>query len=124
MSRLKFRLLLIAVSLSLLTACSPHPSSGVWVSKADNSLGLSKMIIAFNGKAEFTTSKPTEAKWHCFWGKQSDKALSLDCTPSTNPDLARKFTVIAVDQMNAEMRENDKVIATLKRVDENPEIAD
>jgi len=114
------RLFSIAVCALFLSACSPHPSTGVWQATADNELGFSKLIVAFEGKAEFSSTKPVAAKWHCFWGKDTDQSLSLDCTPSTNTDQARKFLIVAQDKMNAEFREGDKLITTLKRLNENP----
>lgn len=112
--------LLIISSLFFLTACSPHPSTGVWEAESENELGLSKLIVAFEGKAEFKSSKPVEANWHCFWGKLDGQTLELDCTPSINTDQARKFIVVSKDKLNAEFRENGKLIAKLKRIDANP----
>jgi len=103
-----------------LTSCSPHPGTGVWVSEGENNLGLSKIIVAFEGKAEFKTTKPVEANWHCFWGKMDENTLILDCTPSTHPDQAHQFKIISKQKMAAEFRENGNLIAKLKRIDENP----
>jgi len=103
-----------------LTACSPHPGTGVWVSEGENNLGLSKIIVAFEGKAEFKTTKPVEANWHCFWGKMDKNTLILDCTPSTHPDQAHQFKIISKQKMTAEFRENGNLITKLKRIDANP----
>jgi len=70
----------------LLSACSPHPGSGVWEAVADNEQGISKLTVGFEGKAEFTSSKLNNAVWHCFWSTADKKKLVLDCTPSTNPE--------------------------------------
>ena len=123
MKPLSYYLLTIS-SLFLLTSCSPHPGTGVWKTEGENELGLSKIIVAFEGRAEFKSSKPVEANWHCFWGKADDQALNLDCTPSTNIDQARKFVIVSQDKTNAEFRENGKLIAKLKRVDANPVLAE
>ena len=123
MKSIKFRHLILPLfSLLALTACSPHPGTGVWQASGDNELGFSTLIVAFESKAEFTSMKPVEAKWHCFWSKKTDQSLSLDCTPSTNIDQARKFSIIAKDKMNAEFREGDKLIANLKRIDADPSL--
>jgi len=111
------------VSLLFLTACSPHAGTGVWVTEGENVLGLTKIIVAFDGRAEFSSSKPVDAKWHCFWGKADDKALNLDCTPSNNVDQARQFVIFSTGKMSAEFQENGKLIAKLKRIDENPVLA-
>ena len=115
--------ILALISLFLLTSCSPHPGAGVWVAEGENELGFSKLIVAFEGKAEFKSSKPVEANWHCFWGKADDHSLNLDCSPSSNVDQARKFVIVSTGKMTAEFKENGKLIAKLKRVDENPVLA-
>lgn len=116
--------LLVISSLFFLTSCSPHPSTGVWETASENELGLSELIVAFEGKAEFKSSKPVEANWHCFWGKLDDQTLELDCTSSINTDQARKFVVVSKEKLNAEFRENGKLIAKLKRIDANPVLAE
>ena len=123
MKLFNFYFLLAFISFFGLTACSPHTSTGVWVSSGDNELGISKIIVAFEGRAEFTTVKPVKANWHCFWGKANDQALNLDCTPSTDTKKARKFVITSKDDKTAEFLENNKLIATLIRVNENPVLA-
>ena len=107
-------------ALSLMTACSPHPGTGVWMANTDNELGISKMIVAFDGRVEFNSSKPENAKWHCFWEKLNKNSLELDCTPSNHVDQPHKFHIISIDKLNAELRENEKLLARLKRLNENP----
>lgn len=123
MKYFNIRLPLLFVCSFLLLGCSPHPGTGVWQSSGDNEFGFSKLIIAFEGKAEFTSTKPAKANWHCFWGKKTESSLSLDCTSSTNTDQSRTFIIITKDKMTAEFHEGDKLITTLKRLDENPVLA-
>jgi hypothetical protein len=111
-------LMLIALSL-LLMACSPHPSTGVWKATAENDMGIDRLVVGFEGRAEFVSKKP-EATWHCFWGKQDEKILSFDCTPSNDPDQKKAFTLTAIDLGSAELREGTKLLATFTRLDENP----
>ncbi len=120
MKHLNYPFVILFSCLLILTACSPHPGTGVWSANAENKYGLSKIIIAFNGRAEFTTTRLMKTKWHCFWGKKTKTILSLDCSPASNPEQSRKFTIVSLDKMSAELREAGKPIATLKRVDENP----
>jgi len=129
----RFYFSVLAISMALfLSACSPHPATGVWKATGDNDLGVDRLVAGFEGRAEFTTSKLDNAVWHCYWGVPDKSKLELTCTPSTNPDLKRVFILSVNDQGLAELRDksdpvdssplndNRPVLATFIRLDEDP----
>ncbi len=120
-ARIYFSALVIFLSL-FLSACSPHPATGVWKATGDNELGVDRLVAGFEGRVEFTTSKLDNAVWHCFWGAPDKKVLELTCTPSTNPDQKRAFTLSVNDAGLGELRDvdNTKLLATFTRLDEDP----
>ena len=121
MTLIKNRLPLVLLSLLLLSACSPHPATGVWKATGDNELGINRLVVGYEGRAEFITTKLDSANWHCFWGAPDKKKLELNCTSSTNSDQKRSFTLSVNDQGLAEFqRKGGAVLATFTRVDENP----
>jgi len=117
---MKIRLPLALSSLFLLVACSPHPATGVWKATADNELGINRLVVGYEGRAEFITTKLDNANWHCFWGAPEKKLLKLNCTPSTNPDEERSFVLSVNDEGLAELKGDGSLLATFTRVDENP----
>ena len=121
MNILSFRIPAFVIFISLfLSACSPHPATGVWKATTDNKLGINRLVVGFEGRAEFKTSKLDNANWHCFWAAPDKKQLEFDCTPSTNPDEKRTFVLSVNDKGLAEMKEEGALLATFTRVDENP----
>ena len=110
-------LLLITV---LLSGCTPHPASGVWKTTEDNAYGINKLVVAFDGKANFTTTKIESANWHCFWTASSKFEADLKCTPSTNPDQEESYILTVNDQGLADLQHNAQQIASFVRQDENP----
>jgi outer membrane biogenesis lipoprotein LolB len=112
--------LLFIITSFLLSACTPHPGAGVWKATADNEQGISKLTVGFEGKAEFTSSKQNNALWHCFWSTADKKKLALECTPSTNPEQKTSFELIINEQGLAELYSKTTLLATFKRLDENP----
>ena len=116
---LRFTSVFIAFTV-LLSACSPHPGSGVWEAVADNEQGISKLTVGFEGKAEFTSSKLNNAVWHCFWSTADKKKLALNCTPSTNPEQKKSLELNVNEQGMAELRDGSTLLATFKRLNENP----
>ena len=104
----------------MLTGCSRHSGTGVWATETDNDLGIKKLVVGFDGRADFTSTKPEEANWHCFWGSSQDNELNLECTPSTNSDQKYSYLLRINDQGQAEFRNKSKLLAILTRTDENP----
>ena len=124
MNILSFRIPAFVIFLSLfLSACSPHPATGVWKATADNKLGIDRLVVSFEGRAEFKTSKLDNADWHCFWAAPDKKQLKFDCTPSTNPDQTRSFVLSVNDKGLAELLGEGSLLATFTRVDENPSLS-
>ncbi len=115
-----FYRIFIVSTLMLLTACSPHPSSGVWMTTDDNVYGITRLVIGFEGRAEFVTPKLDNASWHCFWNASSSQQSSLKCKPSTDSDQEEEFNVTVNEQGLAELTHGDIKIAVFTRQDENP----
>jgi len=112
---------LLALTLTfLLSACSPHPTSGVWQATEDNEPGIEKLVVAFDGKAYFTTSKYDDTKWHCFWTANSAFESDLKCTPSTNPDREEDYSLTTNKQGMSQLHHNNQLIASFIRLNENP----
>jgi hypothetical protein len=49
-----YSLFLFSIAL-LLSACRPHPAAGVWKTTADNDYGITKLVVVFEGRADFVT---------------------------------------------------------------------
>ena len=120
MKPLSFRFTFLVFLVLFLSACSPHPVSGVWKATEANALGIDRLVVGFEGRAEFTTSDQGSVTWHCFWGISDKKTLALDCTPSSNPDNKKSFTLSVNDNDKAELRDESTLLATFNRLDENP----
>ena len=112
--------LLLPTIVVLLSACTPHPASGVWKTTEDNDYGVSKLVVGFDGRANFETQKLNNASWHCFWSATNTQETVLNCTPSTNPEQEERFTLTINNQGMAELRHNTQLVATLTLQDENP----
>ena len=112
---------LIIISTLLLSSCSPHSGTGVWKATAENDWGIERLVVGFDGKAVFTSTKKNNAIWHCFWSSVNDSEdLELKCKPSTNTEHEKQFLVIVNNQGFAELRNNSSLLATFKLLDENP----
>ena len=104
----------------LLSACSPHPAAGVWKTVEDNGYGITKLVVAFEGRADFVTRKLDNATWHCFWAVTGKQEARLDCTSSLNPEQEETFFLMINDQQLAELRHKSQLVASFTRQDENP----
>ncbi len=104
----------------LLSACSPHPATGVWKTATDNEYGISRLVVAFDGKAEFISTKLDSANWHCFWAAKAKYEVELDCTPSTDTLTKERFVLKINEQGLAEFAHKFRSMIVFEPVNENP----
>lgn len=114
-----FTPLLLIVAL-LLSACTPHPASGFWKTTQDNVYGITKLVIGFDGRAEFVTNKQDNATWRCFWSAIDERQARLKCTSSKNPEQDEDFILTINNQSQAELKHNDKQVASFTLQNGNP----
>jgi len=120
-SRMTFYYSLFFLSITLLlSACSPHPAAGVWKASEDNAYGISKLVLSFEGRADFVTRKLDNATWHCFWAVTGKQEANIDCTSSLNPEQEEAFLLRINDQGLAELRHKAQLVGIFTRQDENP----
>jgi len=112
--------LFLLITTILISACSPHPASGVWKAIEDNDYGIKNLTISFDGRANFTSSEPDDTTWHCFWSATSKQETVLDCTPSSDPEQEERFILTINSQGLAELRHNAQLITLLTLQDKNP----
>lgn len=105
-----------------MAACSPHPGTGVWKTSAHNDLGIDRLIVSFNGRAEFVTRGAKAANWHCFWAGIDKQQIELDCKPSTNPDDKQIFVLTATTAGQAKLMQHTKILAEFTLLDEDPRL--
>jgi hypothetical protein len=119
---MKFKSFFVISLSALLVACSPHPGTGVWKANTQNALGIDRLTVSFNGRAEFVTSGPEAANWHCFWAGINKQQIELDCKPSTNPDNKQVFVLAATTAGQAKLMQQKKTLAEFTLLDEDPEL--
>ncbi len=59
--KIHYSLFMLSIAL-LLSACSPHPAAGVWKTTEDNDYGITKLVVAFEGRADFVARKLDNAE--------------------------------------------------------------
>jgi len=99
----------------LLSACNPHPGTGVWSSTEDNEYGISKLVVGYDGRVDFSTKKPDNTSWRCFWGAKGKQEIDMNCKSSKNPDQEENYILTVNDQGLAELRHNSRLVALFTR---------
>jgi hypothetical protein len=106
----------------LLTACHPLPAAGVWTATGDNNFGINVLTVAFEGRANFSSTKPVDATWHCFWAISAEQEIKLDCTSSADPASDVAFLLRINEQGLAELRHDGQLAGIFSRQDKNPSL--
>ncbi len=118
---MKLSHLLVTLTITLaLFACSPHSGAGVWKATGDNDFGINKLVIAFDGWAEFETTRQDNATWHCFWARSSKQKTDMECSSSINPEQKEKFILTVNNEGVAELQHKSQLIGSFTRLDESP----
>ena len=98
-------LLLLAIA-----GCSPHPGSGTWLPLSEGEGSFSKLMVHYNGRAELYSTEDQEIEWRCFWVGISESDISLDCAPSSNPEIEEHYRLNVVARGEAELLQNERVL--------------
>ncbi len=114
-----YALFFLGISL-LLSACSPHPAAGVWKTTEDNGYGISRLVVGFDGRADFVTRKLNNATWHCFWAMSDKREAILDCTSSLNTEQEERFILSINEQGFAQLQHKSQLVGTFMRLNESP----
>ena len=114
--------IILAMTVLAVVSCSPNPASGVWQATDSNNLDISKMVIAFDGRADLYSEQGGGTIWRCFWAAKSTQETVMDCTPSTDPDHKVSFVVTVNDNGMAELVQDSKSLGSFRRLNENPKI--
>jgi len=99
-----------------LSGCSAHPGAGTWASTSENRLKLAKLVVHFEGRAEFLTKDANELL-RCFWAASDGNTLGLECTAAEDTDTQVPY-VLVVDADSAILTSSGSPVANLKRVAE------
>lgn len=109
---------------ALLSGCGRHPAAGVWATDQDNAYGIKRLRVGFDGRAEFETTKPEPASWHCFWGATGKYSASLQCRSSAQPEVTRNFVLTVSEpgegRLQARLMHGAETAAIFVLLDENP----
>jgi hypothetical protein len=108
----------IVLSVALfLSACSPHPGAGYWLSQGSNTDGFIGLAVQYDGKAELYVQGKEEAAVRCFWGGESAETISMDCVVAENTEIRRRYSLHIAQPDQAELISGAKTIAVFKRSD-------
>ena len=70
--------LLLSIPL-LLAGCSGHPAAGTWQIREGSAIPYARLVVQFDGKAEFFRPNEERPAERCFWAGESADAIALQC---------------------------------------------
>ena len=115
----QFQFLTLFLSL-LLSACSPHPGSGIWVPLDDRDATYSKLVVLFEGRAELFRPGRDEHQYRCFWGGTGSDSIRMECISADNETDKPLFTFRVVADGTGELMDSGQTIGFFRRTDEKP----
>ena len=88
------------LSLTLLSACSPHPGAGGWKATSSDAT-FERLEVRYNGQADFyTSSEDTASTWRCFWGVEDKQTTNLKCVEAADTTNEQTYLLLVNTQTN------------------------
>jgi hypothetical protein len=108
------RCLWLAIPL-LLAGCSGHPGAGTWQIEDGLEGGYSRLVVQFDGRAEFFRPGEETAAQRCFWAGESSNSIALQCSDAANPDLERHYRLKVNQRGQGELMQGGRLLGLLQR---------
>jgi hypothetical protein len=99
----------------LLAGCSPHPGSGDWTAEEGNPNGFTRLVVQFDGKAEFYRQDQEKEWLRCFWQSSGAMRIDIQCTSKSDTEGERFYELAIAEIGPALLKENGTVIARFIR---------
>jgi len=108
-------LLFSTLGLTFLTACSPHPATGTWLSSEANTENYSKMIVHFEPRLEIYSGKSDKPTLYCGWSGFDSDSITLECMSSEEQEQMDMYQFNVIDNTQAELLFKGQVIAKFSK---------
>jgi len=103
---------------TFLTACSPHPATGTWLSSEANTENYSKMIVHFEPKLEIYSGKSAKPTLYCGWSGFNKNSITLECMSSEEQKQMDMYQFDVMNSSQGELLYKGDVIAKFSKPDE------
>ena len=110
----RVQLILLTV-VFLITSCSPHPGSGEWVAAGENPRGFTRLVVQFDGKAEFYVQGREAESLRCFWQTSGERRIDLQCAGENASVEERVFQLDIAESGQAKLKESGDVIVRFSK---------
>ncbi len=74
-----------------LTGCSGHPAAGTWLIREGSASPYARLVVQFDGRAEFFRPNQEEPAERCFWAGESADTIGLQCVDAAGGDQERFY---------------------------------
>lgn len=108
-------LILIFIAASFLSACSPHPGTGEWLSTTDNEEKIKKITVYFEPKVLFYSAGSNDPVMQCGWWGLDNKNIEMECVHLADTDRKEKYQIRVIATGEAELLKNNRLITRLSR---------
>ena len=106
---------LLLITGSLLSACTPHPGTGEWLSFTDNEANINKVTVFFEPKVLFYSAGSIDPIMQCGWWGLDNKNIEMECVYLADTDKKEKFQIRVVATGEAELLKDNRLITKLIR---------
>ena len=109
------KLIVLSFSLLLISACTPHPGAGIWMSSTTNDEHITKVSVFFEPTVKIYSSDTEQAILECGWWALNKTDIEMECVHLPNTETKVKYQLNVVEKDKAELFKQGKLVTTLTR---------
>ena len=106
---------IISGAVFLLTACTPHPGAGVWVSPGANSDDITRIEVHFDPKVKVYSSASEEPVLQCGWWGIDKQTIEMECVYLARTELQEQYRLTVIGDDTAELYKDNRLVSRLFR---------
>ena len=100
-----------------LTGCGGHPAAGTWQIQDGSVSRYARVVVQFDGTAEFFRPDEEEPAERCFWAAESADTIALQCVDAASGQLERHYRLMVSKGGRGELMQDGQLLGVLDELE-------
>jgi len=100
-----------------LTGCSGHPAAGTWQIQEGSKSNYARLVVQFDGRAEFFRPNQEEPAERCFWAGENASTIALQCVDAANGEVERNYRLKVSKDGRGELMQGGQLLGMLDQLE-------
>jgi len=101
----------------VLAGCSAHPAAGTWQIQEGSKSNYARLVVQFDGRAEFFRPNEEEPAERCFWAGESASTIALQCVDAADEEQERQYRLKVTKGGRGELMQDGRLLGMLDELE-------